>query len=462
MPALKKRALLGLLLLSSTAFCESLKGQATKAPEPSTKRLTAKAKKIALIEYQLGLDYNRQAEGEKALYHLSRAKRLGFTGKNFYLERGIAKLYLLQVEEAIADFNTYNQHTPNQAKTYELLGRAYAILWDKEKARANFDQAKQLATEPFQSEIVRLDQNLQAANFLSVLSDNRSPWQFTAAVGGGYNSNVIAQGTNYPLPTDISRQSSPFANVLLYGHYQLAKSNKDELQIYYQLQSVFYSELSQLDDNNPMLGVLFTHHVNSDTTLKLSVNDNETWVDDNRYSSLFTITPAISYHLTKQNEVELIYAYINQNYFFPSVPIMNRNGFMQLFSFNDYLTLANAHAKLRFGYARSFANTHGADFSYQADTLYAGVEKILSPKLSFEALYLYNHYQYLHLNSLREEGRSKQRRDNTNNYSLQLIRKLTKTTSLYAHYQNYNDNSNLSFYRYKQYIVSMGLTANWS
>jgi hypothetical protein len=373
-------------------------------------------------------------------------------------DNGISNFKKARYYAAIKDFKHYDRLKPGEARTYELIGRSYALLGKTKEAERYFTLAERDPKR--QASMMRFKRGLRLLGTISE-RDGDTPWAFSASLGGGYNSNVIALGNNFALPTDITRQASQFAEVLAFGHYRLMKDDESSLRILYQYLGDFYENLSEMNLQNPFVALEYRRMINPRTNFALNISSDNSWLGDNRFSSFSTVKPALYYQADRWNTFEFVYAYSNVNFFTPTTAVFNRDGFTNLLSINDYVSAPNSDLTVRFGYAANWSNTKGSDFAFQGNDFFLGFRKPFIRKFTVEGVYAYGSYRYDNLNSLANNF-SYKRRDNTNRYTLQLLREINKTVTLYGRYDYFDDNANIPLYSYKQYIASLGLTANWS
>lgn len=359
---------------------------------------------------------------------------------------------------AISDFKRYQQFKPADAKSNDMIGRCYALLGNPKTAKQYFNLAEK--DPDLRPKMRRFKKNLELIWNIQE-PDGDTPWSFNTALAGGYNSNVIALGNNFALPTDISQQSSQFAEILAHGHYRLMKDDDSSLRILYHFLGDFYESISSMNLQNPFLALEYRRIINSRTNFAFNVSSDNSWLGDARFSSFATAKPSMLFQADAWNTFELYYAYSNTNFFTPVPAVFNRDGFTNILSINDYVSAPNSDLVVRFGYVSNWSKTKGSDFSFQGNDVYIGFKKPFFYKLTLEGIYAYGSYHYDNLNSL-ANNYSYKRRDNTNRYSLQFQREFTKQLSLYGRYEYFDDNANIAIYSYKQYIISFGLTGNWS
>lgn len=454
-----------ILIISAPSFFASNIEVATKSADNHNRTQAKSSLNItygdeAQKQYLLAYEANRQERPNEALVYLKKAKSLGYHQADWYLQRGLANFQLSRFYEAVSDFKRYDRMLPNQPKTNELLGRCYALLGNTNEAERYFNKAEQ--SPALHANIMRFKKGLRLIGELQKI-DQDKPWSFTASLGGGYNSNVIALGNNFALPSDISRQSSQFGELLLFGHTRLMKDDDSSVRVLYQFLGNLYESISSLNLLEPFVALEYRKELNPKTNFSLNISSDNSWVGGIRFSSFNTAKPTLTYQADRWNSLELVYLYSNDNFFTPTTAVLNRDGFTQLISVNDYVNMPNSNLVVRFGYAANWSNTKGSDFSFHGNELYAGFRNPISNKLTLEGVYTYGLYRYDNLNSLSGVGGfNSKRRDNTNRYFLQLLRDLNRQTKLYARYEHFDDNANIPLYSYQQYIISLGLTANWS
>lgn len=373
-------------------------------------------------------------------------------------ENGIKNFKKNRYYAAIKDFKRYDSLKPGEARTYDLIGRSYALAGHIEKAIHYFTMAEQ--DPKYRANMTHFKQGLRLLGNISE-RDGDKPWAFNASLAAGYNSNVIALGNNFALPTDITRQSSQFAQVFAFGHYRLMKDDESSLRILYQHLADFYENLSQMNLQNPLVALEYRRTIHPRLNFSLNISSDNSWLGDNRFSSFSTAKPALYYQANLWNTFELVYAYTHANFFTPTAAAFNRDGFTHLLSISDFVSTPNSDLTFRFGYASNWSNTKGSDFAFQGNDIFVGFRKPLIKKLTLEGIYAYGSYRYNNFNSLAQNF-SYKRRDNTNRYTLQLLSEMNKKVTLYGRYEYFDDNANIPIYSYKQYIVSLGLTANWS
>lgn len=437
-----------------------------------------------------GAALNRLGRFREALPRLERAAAMGSPHPDLAFETGWALVRLGRWREAIARLEGYEQRRPGRGQTSEFLGRAFLALEELDRAEAHLQEA--LRREPRLAPTVRLAlaalearrgrpeaARAQAERLLQEAPDSPvarrlrelgvpvtpppppKPWQVVVSLSAGYNDNVIALGTDVPLPSDISQKDSAFVRLGLGGAYTWRLTGMDSLTAAYALQADVYADVSAANLLDQVWSLDYRHAFSAEWAAALRVSDQFTLLDGEAFRNQVTVRPAVGYRLTPWSLVELHYLLAASDYYVDVPPVQDRDGLAHQLGLTGFLAVPGTRLLLRLGAAYTRSEADGADFDAGSVALVVGLSHPLPWQLTADLSYAHTFDRYDNPNSLAGAGFAFKRRDDGNVLSLQLSRPVLPWLRAYVRYDFTLNDSNIAFFEYDQHVVSTGLVASF-
>lgn len=433
-----------------------------------------------------GAALNRLGRFRDALPRLEQARKAGSQHRDLGFETGWALLQTGRSREAVRELEAYESAHPGRGQTSEFLGRAYYRQGELDKAEAKLNEA--LARDPSLKPTVlfylaavqaqrrnmpaaqtRLEELLRDAPespLAKVIKEQlvrpappAKPWRAFLSLGGGHNSNVIALGEGVPLPSDISRKSANFVRLGAGGSYDVVRSGKGVLTAGYSGLSDTYSGLSSFDLFDNFFYGDYRYSFNSDLTAALRVSDEYTLLGGSKFRNQVAVRPALGWRFAEGVVGEAAYTVAQSKYYFPAAfSFQDRDATTHTINLVGYLAVPRTRLSARVGYAHTRNDAAGSDFQSHGDALQIGLGYPLPWQLTGEAFYTRTWDRYDNPNSLSgTTGFEFNRQDDIDAATLQLTRPVASRLNAYLRYDYLRDRSNISFYRFKQDVISAGL-----
>jgi len=442
-----------------------------------------------------GVTLNRLGRFSPAQQALEEARRLGSAHPDLTFELGWSLLGQKRWNEAHAQLERYERAHPGRGQTSEFLGRTHMGLKDYEQAREFLEYARSLDPRLASSvdyHLARLeslegnegDARRQLDAFITTNPDSplakhlssqadplatlREPepgsetsdqtrYQGVFSASAGFDSNVIAVGDGVPLPAEITDAGSEVKTARLYGSYRLSQKDRQAWSIGHQFLTKHYDDLTGVDLDDLHVFLSHSQDFGNDWSATLRLSDQYTWIGERDFRNQFSIRPALIRRHSRTSVTELAYAFADANYFFPSIPVQDRN--------SDAHTLSIVHQsrpeESKLGIVASAFHTQnnavGGDFDFELDGLSLTLRHPLFLKLEGEVSYtrIWTNFEELHSLS-GTTGFSFARDDDGHHLAVQIQRPIGSKGSIFARYNRNRNTSNIRFFDYRQKVVEGG------
>ncbi len=440
----------------------------------------------------MGVALNRLGRHQAALFVLERAKEIGSTNPELGFETGWALVAVGRFKEAAAQLEAFEKARPGRGQTSEFLGRAYFGLGELDKAEAKLKEAMErdpklkptvlfylAAVEAGRKNLEAARKNLQAllqeapesplgrmlreelARVARAAAIREKPWSVTFALGGGYNSNVIALGDNSPLPQGVTRKNTGFGRFTLGGTYSWLLGREDTLTGGYAFLADLYNQVSSSDTRDHFAYGDYRHVFSRELVGALRVSNEFTQIARTNFRNQFAVRPTLGYRFADWGVTELTYAATTSNYYFNAPKVQDRDGVTHTLGLNNFFTIPGTQLSARLGYFHVWNLADGNDFDFQTNGLQVGLAHPLPWQITGEIAYTRTWDRFEHKNSLAGVGFDFARKDDVDAATLQLVRPISEMLRLYTRYDFTRDHSNISFFAFKQHVVSAGVVVNF-
>lgn len=404
-----------------------------------------------------GVTLNRLRLHKEALAKLEEARAKGFDHRDLRFEIGWSLLGLRRWKEAASELERYEEASPGRGETSELLGRAYLALGDYDKAEAKLQEA------------IQRDPNLKldALFYLGLVERSREvregkPWRLSLSFGGGYSSNAIALGEGVSLPPDISRKSSGFSRFSLDGSYRFRLTTRDNLTLGYGFLSDVYNVTSKLNLLDHAVSANYRHAFSQDLAGGILISNEFSQIGKQNFRNQWGLRPVLGYRFSNWGVAEVVYSLVGSNYYFPAIPIQDRDSLSHTIALNNYFTIPGTQLRSRLGYFHVWNPADGADFDFQTNALVLGLSHPLFWQITGEILYIRSFERFGKRNSLAEPGGfAFNRKDDVDAVALQLVHPILHWLKVYARYDFTNSHSNIRFFNYGRHAGNTGFVIDF-
>lgn len=435
----------------------------------------------------MGVAYNRLGQPRQALRELDRAQAMGASPPERHFERGWALLRMEMFEQAADELEAHEARFPGQAKTSEMLGRAWFGLGDHDRAREHLEEA--IRRDPSVEPTARLtlalledaDRNPAASRRqLALLADlddplatavrdrmgltgqapADKPWRVQLSLGLGYNSNVIAIGDGVPLPADISDAGSATGRLGAGLAVDVLRLPADTVTIGYALRAdVFEDELKVANYVDNYFYARWLHRFNDAWTSSFLVADSLSHVDERLFRNQVTVRPALSQRVGEAVRIDYAYTLAVNEYNFPTTTVTDRDSLTHGFDLGVLVAPPTWPVRFLAGYRFELNLADGDDYDYRSHQVSVGVAADLGCDVTGEVRFARSFVDYQRDNSF--TGFTRIRHDDVNLVQARLSRPLGEHVTVRVDYLFIDNDSNIGFFRYDQHVVLAGLDVSF-
>ena len=429
-----------------------------------------------------GLALNRLGRHSEALASLEQAEKLKTQYRDLYFELGWAYLFTRQFKQAVSALTRYETIKPGRGIAQELLGRAHLALGEDDKAEAALREA--LRRDPrlaatcnyyLGALALRRGEKEKAVSLLEDLSKKEPStavgrsartmleterarerrWSLSAAVGGGYDSNVIQGNASGPLPSGISHRDAGFAQTFAGAGYDLIRAPADLLRADYEFNANVYGDVSDFDTTDHRVALSYRHQFKDRVAVNLGLDNpfGEVGGDPSSYDLAFS--PALDIRLADWAVLRVPYMLTASENFISVAAPLNRDGTSQTLGVVQFLQCPPLGMTGRVGYSHIWNETEGSDYDSNSDAILAGVNWSLPWKMTLDVSYARIFERYSNPNSFTDF--TLRRRDDVNLLRVELSKSLDQHWSVRAAYDFARPDSNLPTYDYQRHAFTMGV-----
>ncbi|HLF96639.1 MAG TPA: hypothetical protein VI457_05805 [Methylococcaceae bacterium] len=442
----------------------------------------AKPNDIEALYYQ-AIALNRAGLYKPAVETINKARSLGGRQGGLPLELGWSYVGLGRSQAAIRELSIYERSHSGDIQAIQLLAHAYYLAGETQQAHEAL--ARILRIDPRMKASISGIEDYMAANKnwqdpppslppeicskslsvesgMSIKKGNIEGYGIQLAVGGGYNSNPMGLGNIFPLPAGIPNQDSSFFETKADLSYRKLLTQEDLLTLDYAFQAKIYGEAAisrNFDLLDHRASANLRHFVASDLSLALSLLDDYTELGGNSLRNQFTLKPTLAYQLNHWVTGEIGYRFTNEDFYFSSVSLRDRDNTANGMDLTAYLTIPDSRFRGRLGYAYNAADSEGRDFDYFSNALIAGLGYTFPRGISVDTYYTRTYYRFDHINSLSLSGSN--RDDETDSVSLDVKIPIHSNVSTYLHYDYMGINSNIPIYEFSKHTATAGIALNY-
>jgi Flp pilus assembly protein TadD len=410
---------------------------------------------------------------------LTAEKDSGRPGQTAYV-KGLVLLGMDKDLEAIEAFQNARNLSPAlvQAANYQI-GQAYLKASNVKDTQDERVKALEEAENSFQA-VIDNDPNTDMAafaqNFIELIQKKKQePKNIRAYLGVHYqyDDNVVLKPGDEALAESIANESDQLWVVTGGLEYIPVKRRLLDYSAHYSFYISKHNDLSSYDVNSHSVTLFPSRIINDVSKLGVALRYNHTWVDDDEYLSIATITPTYTHYIGNKHTLQSYINYSSKDFltstsagdedrdadvysasvswfsFFKQdsgvlVPFMESFE-MSAFGENEgYFNLV---------YEISKEDTDGANWEYIGNRLGA---IYLIPLLQNAKIRLAGDVKYRDFVNIHTVF-NKERRDIEYSFSSLLFYKFREDLDLQLLYSYRRDDSNIGFYDYDRNMYSIGL-----
>ncbi|MBI5641518.1 MAG: hypothetical protein HZA17_13945 [Nitrospirae bacterium] len=283
-------------------------------------------------------------------------------------------------------------------------------------------------------------------------------WALNIAAGGQYDSNVVLNAEDSPLPQGISRKSDWRAIIFLKGKYNLTNRANTEGFIGYSFYQSLHSKLSDFNVSQHLLEVSAGYKVSSKVHLNGKYSFEYVFVGGDDYDSAHSLTPSVTFFEGSGFSSTIEYRYRKSHYINSELFSNNseRTGSNNLLGIVQTIPL-HASASLRAGYYHDVDATEKEFWHYRGDKGKLDLQISFPQNISLFVAGEYYSKAYKGMDSLSGE----KRKDRVSTLSVAATRVLSERYSLTVGQMYTRNKSNMDPFDYKRSITSLFLNARF-
>lgn len=406
-----------------------------------------------------------------------------------HIAKGISYLETNDYRSAIDEFKAALKESPDDPLVVLYLGIALSRSGDKEaettlkkalllnprEPRTNlelgiyyfskgvFDEAK----DYFENTIEiapNTEFSAKAEEYLKRVTERAAVkrWTLNISAGGQYDSNVILNPDDNPLPQGVSRRADWKAILYLRGKYNLITKEKLESSIGYSLYQNVHSNLSDFNITQHLLELRGAYGISPLLNLKGVYSFEYIFVGGERYDYAQSVSPSLI--ILEGRGFSTIVEYRYRNARFQDSPLFENNsdrtGSNHLIGITQNIPL-QAYILAKVGYSHDEESTRQDYWNYRGNKGSAGLKVNLPRKILENALvelngeYYNKSYEGINLSS------GKERNDKAITGTISATKLLSQSYSITMSYLYSSNDSNIEAYNYKRAITSIFLNVRF-
>lgn len=355
-------------------------------------------------------------------------------------------------KEAEATLKKALSMNPQEPRTNLELGILYFNRALYDEARDYFENTIKLAPDTVLSG--------RAEEYLRFIERRGVPrrWGLNISIGGQYDSNVVLNSDDSPLPQGISDESDWRGVLYLKGLYNMVKSGKGQGSIGYSLYQSLHNELTDFNITQHLLELRGGYPVSPSLNLRGAYSYEYVYVGGDDYDSAHSISPSIIISEGKGFSTVVEYRYRDIHFMDSDLFANNsdRRGINNLFGITQSIPVHHS-VLARVGYSHDEDSTRKEYWDYRGDKGFMGIKFSLPYRVLLD---LYGEYYWKEYDGENPISGSK-RRDEIQTYSASATKAFTDRYSMTIGYSYIDNDSNLDLYTYKRGITSLFLNARF-
>lgn len=283
-------------------------------------------------------------------------------------------------------------------------------------------------------------------------------WTLDILIGGQYDSNVVLNSDDNPLPEGVSRKSDWRAVLYLKGGYNLIKSEKAEGSIRYSLYQSLHSKLNDFNITDHLLELWGTYAISSVINLKGTFSFEHVSVGGDTYDFAHSITPSLIISEGRGFSTVVEYRY-RKSHFVDSELFegnSDRTGSNNSIGVTQYIPIGTP-VIFKVGYSHDVDSTREDYWDYRGDKGIAGLQFNLPINIYIALSGEYYNKDYKGINPI--EG--KEREDKVSTASISVTKLLSDSYGITIGELYTRNKSNIEAYDYKRAITSLFFSARF-
>lgn len=335
---------------------------------------------------------------------------------------------------------------PENPRTNLELGIYYFNRGIHGEAADYFDNTIQIASS---SEFAE-----KAVEYLKLVKPEHveKRWALNFSTGGQYDSNVVLDSDDNPLPEGVSRKSDWRAVFYLKGLYKFISKAKFEGLASYNFYQSLHTSLSDFNITSNQFDLVLAYRVSPNLSIKGEYMFEYILVGGDPYSYAHYISPILVISEGGGFATELQYTYMDGHYRDSDLFVDNsvRTGFNNLFRITQTVPIADT-ATLQVGYSYDADKTEASYWDYRGNKGLAELKLTLPCSIYID---LYGEYYVRDYRGI-YPGMSKKRYDWISTGTISATKVLSEIFSVTLGQLYTNNKSSIDIYDYDRAITSL-------
>ncbi|MBI5675722.1 MAG: tetratricopeptide repeat protein [Nitrospirae bacterium] len=299
-----------------------------------------------------------------------------------------------------------------------------------------------------------------AKEYLSIAATGGTakPWMLNISLGTQYDSNVVLNGSDSPLPQGISGESDWRAVLYLKGRYNIVTKENLEGSIGYSLYQSLHGKLSDFNVTQHLLELKAAYNISPSLNLSGTYSFEYVNLGGDNYDYAHSVTPSLVISEAKGFSTIIEYRY-RDIHFKDSDRFVNnsdRTGSNNLIGITQNIPVSH-FISAKVGYSHDEDSTREDFWDYKGDKAFMGI-RVKMPHSVF--LDLYGEYYNKEYEGVNPVSNSK-RKDIVHTYSGTATKALTDRLSITVGQSYTRNKSNIFEYDYNRSITSLFLNARF-
>jgi hypothetical protein len=284
------------------------------------------------------------------------------------------------------------------------------------------------------------------------------PWALNISVGGQYDSNVILNSSDNPLPEGISGKSDWRAIIYLKGRYNFITGERAEGSVGYSLYQSLHAKLTDFNITEHLLELKAGYRILPMLNLRGMYSFEYVSVGGDPYDYVHSISPSLIVSEGRGFSTVVEYRYRKSHFMDTELFEDNsdRTGSNNLVGITQNIPIGE-FIVFRVGYSHDVDSTKEDSWAYRGDKGMAGLQLNFPNNISIDLNGEYYNKDYKGISPI--EG--KEREDKVSTASISVTKLLSDSYSITIGKLYTRNKSNIEAYDYKRAITSLFFSARF-
>lgn len=463
---------------------ENLKQENYEEAAEDLKKARQEDPKSSVAAYFLGVAYKKVQDYKEAKTHLKDAITFTPKVKEAVIELADALYQLGELEDALKELETAEREDIEPAQTAFLKGMILSKLGRNKEAIDSFKKAKSLDGEKLAQsadyqialanlqegnlaeakevlkEIVVKDPNADIAQFANQYIDSitkrlkeERPFRLALGVQYQYDDNVLLKPGDAAAAAGITGEHDSLEIYTLRAEYSPRFKGPFDIKAQYSFYLNNHHKLATHDVQSHTAAVIPSYNFTK-SSISLLASYNYTFVDDYKYLSTITLSPAYTFALTQNQFASGFLRYQKKEYLKPPLdPDEDRDSDDYAVGASWFYLLSENKGFLNVRYELNKENTDGENWGYTGSKFGLSLLYSITERLKFNI----GGEAYFQRYDENHTAFDIEREDNTYTFITMLSYTIYDDIDIQAQYVYMRGDSNIAVYDYDKNITGVGV-----